>query len=61
MLTDPNEDYERGFVPFLDQKIFLDSRPLIPRTETEYWVEKALREIPRDKEVRGLDLFAEAE
>jgi len=58
MLTDPNEDYARGFVPFLDQKIFLDSRPLIPRTETEYWVEKALREIPRDKEVRVLDLFA---
>lgn len=58
MLTDPQEDYARGFVPFLDTTIFLDSRPLIPRTETEYWVGEVLNEIPKDTEVHILDLFS---
>lgn len=58
MLTNPKEDYARGFIPFLETTIYLDSKPLIPRTETEYWVEQALTEIPNDKEVRVLDLFS---
>lgn len=58
MLTDAKEDYTRGHVPFLGATIYLDSKPLIPRTETEYWVEKAITEIPEDTEVRVLDLFA---
>ena len=58
MLTDPKEDYARGFIPFLGQKILLDSKPLIPRPETEFWVEKAIQEIPLEQEMRVLDLFA---
>ena len=60
MLTDPTEDYARGWIPFLDTKVYLDSHPLIPRTETEYWVERAIAEMldVRRPTFRVLDLFA---
>ncbi|MEK7613450.1 MAG: HemK family protein methyltransferase [Patescibacteria group bacterium] len=58
MLTDPNDDYARGFVPFLKATIYLDSRPLIPRVETEYWVEKVTATLPHNHHIRVLDLFA---
>lgn len=50
------EDYKRGFKEFLGVKVDLSFRPLIPREETEYWVEKAISEIKEGAEC--LDLFA---
>lgn len=35
--------YLIGYQPFLTATIWLDSRPLIPRTETEYWVNHLIR------------------
>ncbi len=37
--------YIIGYIPFLNTTIHLDSKPLIPRPETEYWVEKVIAEI----------------
>ncbi len=37
--------YVIGWQPFLGLKIYLDSKPLIPRPETEWWTEQLLNEI----------------
>lgn len=37
--------YIIGSIPFLNSIIFLDSKPLIPRPETEFWTEKAIEAI----------------
>ncbi|MES2014501.1 MAG: HemK family protein methyltransferase [Patescibacteria group bacterium] len=58
--------YIIGFIPFLGAKIFLDSHPLIPRPETEYWTEEAVREITvyreqfteKEERIKILDLCA---
>ncbi len=49
-----------GNIPFLGATIDLSSKPLIPRTETEFWVEKAIKQIQQTKKgtVHCLDLFA---
>jgi release factor glutamine methyltransferase len=65
-MTSPNlnstssepEAYQIGWVPFLGATIYLDSRPLIPRTETEWWVEQCIATIPSDRLVRVLDVFS---
>ena len=50
--------YIIGFVPFLDCKIDLSYRTLIPRVETEYWVEKIINTIPKDFSGNICDVFA---
>lgn len=51
------EAYHIGHVPFLGATIYLNSRPLIPRTETEWWAEKVIERMA-GRTVRVLDLFA---
>ena len=53
--------YIIGHVPFLGTTITLDSHPLIPRTETEYWTERAVAELHTlgtERPLRVLDLCA---
>ena len=41
--------YLIGSIPFLNTNIYLDSRPLIPRPETEYWTGVAIGEIKKSQ------------
>lgn len=53
--------YVIGWQPFLSLNIYLDSHPLIPRPETEWWVEHMLAQTSqsvRDQPLRILDLCA---
>lgn len=62
METEP-EAYAIGWVPFIHTEIYLDSKPLIPRTETEYWVNEVIQTIHKSqilnpKSIKILDLCA---
>lgn len=55
--------YVIGHIPFLNTTIFLDSKPLIPRPETEYWVHDVVETVEhtdalRSKPLQILDLCA---
>lgn len=50
--------YIIGWVPFCGTKIYLDSHPLIPRPETEYWTKLAIDEVKEKEAPRILDLCA---
>jgi HemK-like putative methylase len=50
-------NYVIGWSPFLGCRVDLSARPLIPRPETEYWTEQALRAIKKLRRARVLDLF----
>jgi len=50
-------DYVIGFTEFLGAKIDLSFHPMIPRQETEFWLEKAMRSMPSGN-VKILDIFA---
>ena len=54
--ADMNEDLARlaageplayviGWIPFLGLRIYLDSKPLIPRPETEWWTEVLIKHL----------------
>jgi HemK-like putative methylase len=50
--------YVIGWTPFLHTRILLTSHPLIPRPETEYWVDRICGEMRDRHTLRVLDLCA---
>ncbi len=59
MRAETPEAYRVGWVPFLGLKIWLDSRPLIPRPETEWWTKELIKNFSKSpRQLRVLDLCA---
>jgi len=64
MRNEEPEAYQIGNVPFLGLTIYLDSHPLIPRVETEWWAEllteevrSAMKKVWPDPDVRPEDFL----
>jgi release factor glutamine methyltransferase len=51
-------DFVIGWMPFLKCRIDLRFQSLIPRPETEYWTERAIKEIKKRKRAKILDIFS---
>ena len=55
-------DYLIGYINFLNCKMDLSRRTLIPRIETEFWMEEAVKELKKSKEgtksLSILDIFS---
>lgn len=51
-------DYIIGWKPFLNCKINLSKKPLIPRPETEYWTNQILKIIEKTSTIKIADIFA---
>lgn len=51
-------DFVIGWAPFLKCVIDLRYKPLIPRPETEYWTELAVKEIAKRRGAKVLDIFS---
>ncbi|MFA5998295.1 MAG: HemK family protein methyltransferase [Candidatus Paceibacterota bacterium] len=49
--------YVIGWQPFLGLKIYLDSKPLIPRPETEWWTEQLLNTLTSRESAEPLHLL----
>lgn len=50
-------DYLIGCRPFLSCVIDLKLKPLIPRDETEFWLNEVIKQIPKEKAINVLDVF----
>lgn len=51
-------EYILGRAQFLGLEIDMTAKPMPPREETAFWVEKAIASLPQNKELRIADLFA---